>query len=244
MNKTKIIGLSGGSSDSEGFIRSGINEMYVKAILKAGATPVIIPIHQDKEAIKHQISIIDGLVLTGGVDIHPKYFKQEIMKDCGEFDVYRDEFEMLLVEEATKENLPILGICRGIQLLNVFYKGTLFQDIAKKSEFFIKHSQNGSRGFGSHFISIARDSFLYPIYGKTGFVNSYHHQAIDKLADNFEIVAQSADGIIEAIQDKYKRIYGVQFHPEMMIANDKESLNIFEFFLSEIKKKYIWNKNI
>jgi Predicted glutamine amidotransferases len=237
-NKKIVIGLSGGNSDVEGFIRSGINEMYIKAVMMAGAIPLIIPINQDCETIRAQLSVIDGLILTGGVDIHPKYYNQEILKECGEFDALRDEFEMLLLEVAVKQaRIPIFGICRGLQILNVYFGGSLYQDINYNDFVKIKHTQIGSRGYGSHFIDIYKDTFLESIYGKQGFVNSYHHQSVNQLASNFKVVAKSKDGIIEAIEHGTKPIYAVQFHPEIMVENDEFSLDIFKYFINEVKMK-------
>lgn len=236
MRQQLVIGVTGGSTNVEGFVRGGINELYFKAVEATGNTPIMLPIIQSKECIQQMVSLCDGIILTGGVDIHPRYYGEEILKECGDFDCFRDQFEWFLLEEVSKQQKPILGICRGIQMLNVFYGGTLYQDLGLKSDCILMHNQKGSRGFGSHTISICENSFLYDVFGKQAFVNSYHHQAIKDLANGFKITATSQDDVVEGIEHTQLPIWAVQFHPEMMFENDEGCKYLFEHFMTKVKE--------
>lgn len=231
----KVIGISGGFGDAEGFKRSGVNDYYVQAVLKAGATPLILPICQDEKAIETMVDLCDGFILSGGVDIHPMYYHEEISNQCEDFDVLRDQFEWLLLEAVEKKSKPVLGICRGAQLLNVFYGGTLYQDLSMKDDLYVMHRQKGSRGFGCHQIQVVKDTFLSEIYNHHALVNSYHHQAVKDLAPLFNIVATSLDGVVEAFENQSKNIYAVQFHPEMMVEHDLRAVQLFKTFLERVE---------
>lgn len=231
----KIIGISGGSGNTDRFIRSGVDENYVKAVQGAGAVPLILPICQDQQAIEEMVKICDGIVLSGGVDIHPRYYHEEILQACGEFDVYRDQFEITLLTAAKKWHKPILGICRGAQMINVFYGGSLYQDLSLNEQCYVRHSQQGSRGFGSHSIQVMPNTFLASLYQDGDLVNSYHHQAVKQLAEGFRIAALSADGIVEAYEHLHDPIYAVQFHPEVMIEHDEKARQLFAWFVERIE---------
>lgn len=232
--KRKIIALSGGMGSIDGFLRSGISPDYFDSVTLSGGAPVMIPMSRSKEAIKAALSVCDGLILTGGVDIDPKHYHQPIHRLCGDTDEYRDDFEYKLLDAATELELPIMGICRGIQMINVYFGGSLFQDVTLKSPDVIQHAQKGSRGYGSQWIDIEENSFLYDVLGKKAYVNSYHHQAIDRLADGFKVTARAIDGIVEGIEHQEKKIYGVQFHPEVMHRHDEKMLAIFKEFIDRI----------
>ena len=232
----KIIGISGGSTSIEGFVRSGINEMYVKAVIAAGAAPVLLPITSDQQAIEAMVGLCDGIILSGGVDIHPCHYHEEILQVCEDFDVFRDDFEYKLLDVALSKNIPILGICRGSQMLNVYFGGTLYQDLSLKADCKIMHRQKGSRGFPCHRIDVRPDTFLSRIYQSGDLVNSYHHQAVKDLAKPFTLVATSDDGVVEAFENSEMHIYAVQFHPEMMIENDPKAKEIFVQFIERFEK--------
>ena len=235
--KRKIIAVSGGMFQMEGISRSGVNTDYFDAVIQSGGTPVMIPMSRDKEAIRDALSVCDALILTGGVDIDPVHYNQPIHRLCGEVDQYRDAFEYLLLDAAMELDLPILGICRGNQMINVYFGGSLYQDVTLKNPEVIQHAQVGSRGYGSQYIQVKKGSFLYDILGNEAYVNSYHHQAIDSVADDFVVTATAIDGVIEAIEHKEKKIYGVQFHPEVMHRNDDKMLAIFQEFIEQLDEE-------
>ena len=211
---------------------------YINAVSKSGATPIILPVVSDEKTIKNQLEIADALILTGGYDVNPHFYNEEPSKKMGKICTARDEFDLKLIEIALELKKPILGICRGMQILNVYFGGTLYQDLSYNNESHIEHNQKAHYSEGTHFIKIEEGSFLYKISEKNERVNSFHHQAINDLADNFKAIAFANDGVIEAIENKGKDsiILGVQFHPEMMFEKNEFAQKIFKAFIDEIKK--------
>lgn len=211
-----------------------INEAYVKSIIQAGGIPLMIPFGVESDA-EQLLEGIDGLLLTGGVDVHPHFYDEEPHIKIGDIMLERDEVELELTEAALKKTMPIFGICRGFQLLNVALGGTLYQDINSQYEHTpILHKQNARRKEASHFIEIMKGSRLYEMIGKEKIaVNSFHHQALKKVPDSFEITAKASDGMIEAFEMKdYPYCVGVQWHPEeMAIAEDEHAIKLFKSFI-------------
>ena len=176
----------------------------------------------------------DGLVLTGGDDIDPKYYGQ---KNCGSenIDEKRDVAELKLAKLFDSMGKPILGICRGHQLITVAFGGTLIQDVENRD----KHSRNGEAYDKVHIINTQKSSYLNKLYGDCFAVNSAHHQASDIIPKGFSIIAMADDGIIEAIVNEEKKIYGVQFHPERMSFAHRrydtvDGKKLFDYFLSVV----------
>ncbi|WP_307992158.1 gamma-glutamyl-gamma-aminobutyrate hydrolase family protein [uncultured Clostridium sp.] len=242
--KKPIIGISSGvfsemaSSEYFSYTYCRVDIAYINSVIKAGGVPVILPITSNEEAIEEQVKILDGIILSGGPDPNPLLFDEEPSEKLGTICVERDDFEMKLINAANKHKKPMLGICRGIQILNIFFGGTLYQDICYAEGTQLKHFQSTSLGALTHTIDIEEDSFLYDILGNKTVTNSYHHQSINKIASDFKLTASSRDGIIEAIEkiDDDSFIIGVQFHPEIMANTDHENgLKIFEAFVSACK---------
>ncbi|MFQ6860217.1 MAG: gamma-glutamyl-gamma-aminobutyrate hydrolase family protein [Beduini sp.] len=230
----KIIAISGGISRENGVRRANISQNYIDAVVASGHSPLILPIMQDEEAIEAALRVCDGLIMTGGVDINPLYYNQPVHRLCGELDDERDTYEKKVMDKATMLDMPILGICRGNQMINVYFGGTLYQDVTLKDQNVIQHTQQGSRGKGCQFIDIEEGSLLYSVLGKRAYVNSYHHQAVDQIAPQFKVTATAVDGIIEGIEHVSKKIYGVQFHPEVTHYEDELMLGIFKEFINRI----------
>lgn len=219
-----------------------INEAYVKSIIQAGGIPLMIPLGVEKDALEI-IDKIDGLLLTGGVDVHPHFFNEEPHPRLGDVMLERDQVELKLSEAALERKIPIFGICRGIQLLNVVVGGTLYQDMPSQYEgTLILHQQKAKRREVCHYIDIKKGSLLAEIVGKEKLaVNSFHHQALKDVPEIFTITAQSSDGIIEAIEMKdYPFCLAVQWHPEeMAIANEEYSLRLFSAFIDACCKELV-----
>lgn len=241
-NKSPIVGISSSLLKDKdgtfpGYERTYLNYDYVNAIISTKATPLILPFHNDKEILKRQVDCVDAIILSGGYDINPLIYKKEPLPLLGEILPRRDEYELNLLSYAIEKKIPILGICRGLQLINVYFGGTLLQDMSYKKENLIKHFQGHSPQLATHTIKIEKDSLLYKIYQtNTAYVNSFHHQAIEFLGNNLYPSAKSLDGIIEAIEHReYPFLLGVQWHPEMLFENDKASKNIFKTFIESIK---------
>ncbi|MBM3236793.1 gamma-glutamyl-gamma-aminobutyrate hydrolase family protein [Candidatus Poribacteria bacterium] len=250
-----IIGITCGSDVSVSstggrvYRQNSVGFDYISAIEHAGGTPIVLPIVENQECISSFIDIMDGLLLSGGGDIEPSFFNEEPIPELGNIDPDRDRVEMLLAKAALEQDLPVLAICRGIQVLNVAAGGTLYQDISQAKAFgvgepcehskeILKHRQSAPGWHASHTIQIEPSSLMYEMFGKqTGRVNSFHHQAVRDSAAGFYISARSIDGIIEAIESKeYRFMLGVQFHPEMMFQHHPEAANIFAAFVKACKR--------
>ncbi len=192
----------------------------------------------------------DGIVLSGGVDTHPKFYKNERIKyphSPNEFNVARDEFELTIFKFAQEKNIPVLAICRGMQLVNVAMGGDLIQDIEESGK------QNHRRDIDTdrfHEITILKKSLMYEITGKErGIINSAHHQAIGKIADELIVTAFSLDGIAEVVERKNKKdkpfLLCVQFHPERLAEQQKDNpftSPIRKAFLKSINQEKSYNK--
>ena len=222
-----VIGLTG----NYGELACKLNEGYYKSIWRAGGVPVIIPPIADTDVLINTLEHIDGLLLTGGADFNPLYAGEEPSPRLGGINAERDLPELLITQLAYNRQIPMLGICRGIQTLAMALGGKVQQDISDVAQ--IRHSQDADRSEPTHSVTIEPDSTLFNIYNKEKlFVNSFHHQAVCDPGERFRVTARSADGIIEAIESReYKSIIGVQWHPECMSAED--GAPIFTWFVQQ-----------
>lgn len=230
--------LVGLSVSDHGENASSISDTYIQSILKAGGSPVVIPATTDGEVLRNIVANLDAVIITGGADINPLWYGEQPRQTLKEVDPTRDEFELKLIKLASDRNVPLFGICRGEQLINVAFGGTLYQDIPSQRESYIKHVQQLPRQFASHTISIDPKSALAEILGKTEVgVNSYHHQAVKDLAPIFKATAYAPDSIIEAY-DAFpnKTIMAVQWHPEGMTkAGDTTMVKIFRYWMEKAR---------
>jgi putative glutamine amidotransferase len=235
MNLKPIIGIS--SNLKEQFL--SVSTDYIQAITEFGGVPLVIPNLQE-EAIESIVQQIDGLILTGGGDIDPTLFGEEPLQGLGNITPERDAFEIAIIQKMLKLNKAILGICRGIQILNIAVGGDMYQDIDTQMEKrLLQHTQQSPRWHASHFVQVKKGSMLSDIVQMEKFkVNSFHHQAIRKIPNEFEVSAFASDGMIEAFESKiHSFVMGVQWHPECMIArNDPVSAAIFKAFIKTCKK--------
>jgi len=208
-----------------------INQAYSNAIQQSGG---ILKMIDKKEDIDKYFDDVSGVLLPGGADINPFLYKEEKRDNTQKSNNMRDEFEIYLIKKAIEKNLPILGVCRGIQILNVYFGGTLYQDLKIDMKNSIKHDchADGPRSLLSHKVSILEDSLLYRILGTSDIeVNSLHHQGIKNIGDGLVEVSFSSDGLIEAIEKPdYKYLVGVQWHPEELLDNTKWK-NFFDNYI-------------
>lgn len=242
MNKKPIIGISGNFIIDKGgmfpgYKRSYVNDDYVRSVAMAGGVPYIIPIVSDEELVKEQISNVDALILSGGHDVNPLIYGEEPKQKLGAILPERDKFDLCLLREACKMNKPVLGICRGIQLMNAAFGGTINQDLSYDENCYIKHFQETSPSTGGHVVEIEEESRLYSIIGSKITTNSFHHQSLKRVADGFKVAARTKDGTIEAIEKNGEGfVVGIQWHPEMMSSISPEMLNIFKELIKNTKK--------
>lgn len=204
---------------------------YSEAIKRAGGVPVIVPNIADDDLIDSYVEMCDGFLFTGGVDINPMIYNEEMILETKKYSFERDEFELKLLEKIRDINKPILGICRGMQLINSVYGGSLYQDL-KTAGFNLNHNNPQNIKDGTHSIAIEKDSILFDIFGEKEIVNSYHHQAVKDVAEGFRVTSRAKDGIVESMEWTGERyIHLVQFHPEMMIYKHEKFEKIFEDFV-------------
>lgn len=229
----KIVGLSSSRIMMHEMKYSTLKQHYTKCIEKVGGIPFIIPLLSDENSAKEIVSRIEVLFLTGGDDVHPIFYNEEPKASSMGNDLQRDYIESALLKAADEKGIPVFGICRGMQFINCFYGGNLYQDIETQVKNPINHFCQSDILEYHHSIELLNESFLKNIY-KTDrlLVNSLHHQSVKDVAKGFEICAKAKDGIIEAIENKEKKIYAVQFHPESMSETDSKFLEIFKFMLS------------
>lgn len=204
---------------------------YIRSVEMAGGLPLLLPLVRDPRLIAQMLDQIDGLILSGGHDIDPSYYGQSPHPKLDQQDVAKDRFESELVPLALKKkNLPVLGICRGIQAINVFAGGTLYQDISLAAQDLVKHRQETSQSVPTHLIEIESGTRLHQIFGKRKLLtNSYHHQAVERVAPGFRVSARSEDGIIEAIEKPGERfLIGFQPHPELLAEDYPDFLKLFK----------------
>jgi len=207
---------------------------YASAVWKTGGVPFALPhLEGMTDDLEEMVGPIDGLLLSGGTDLDPNYFGQEPKFELNEIDPIRDRLEIDLAKLALKEEIPVLAICRGIQILNVAAGGNLYQDLGKQRENGLNHYQDAPRWHPTHEVRIDRGSTLYDVIGKEKIkVNSLHHQNVMDVGRGFEVAARSSDGLIEAIEQRESRFQlGVQWHPEAMVDNDENSFRIFSRFV-------------
>jgi putative glutamine amidotransferase len=215
--------------------RVWIGPNYLEAIRTAGGVPILLPLQVEKDELAAAANVCDGFLFTGGPDIDPFRFGEETIKQCGVVVPERDKMEENLFQIAMESDMPILGICRGIQVLNVFLGGTLYQDISAQfpSDLSLSHSQQSGNSVLTHSVLISEDTMLYNILSK-GFikVNSFHHQAIKDVAPALKVAGVSMDSLVEAVfLPEHKFFLGVQWHPEHLFSTNEDALNIFKAFV-------------
>ncbi len=231
--KAPVIGITGNVSDGNLSLLPG----YFNSILKAGGIPLVIPPFEETDLLIEMLNRVDGILLSGGADVNPLFLHEEPVEALHNINPYRDRQELLLVRLAANRQIPILGICRGIQVMNAALGGTLYQDIDTQSEGpHIKHSQDLDRAYASHTVNLEPDSILANLFHTEKLaVNSFHHQAVKETAPGFRVTARATDGVIEAIEStEYKAMIGVQWHPECFIVNhDEYMLPLFQWLIGE-----------
>lgn len=211
----------------------------VRAITQFGGVPIVLP-NLVGDKITEIANTINGLLLTGGGDIDPTLFGEEPLPGLGNIVPERDLFEMALVQKMLELNKPVLGICRGAQIMSIAMGGDMYQDIySQKDGPLLQHDQQAPNWHGSHFVEVTEGSLLRKIVGMDKFkVNSYHHQALRSMPAGFIVSGVASDGVIEAFEStKHLFVMGIQWHPESLLTKgDASSCAIFQAFMNACMK--------
>lgn len=212
--------------------RFGQNQAYANAVARAGAVPVLIPLLEDRSLLRALYDLLDGLLLPGGVDVHPARYGEEIHEKCGSISELRDRVELDLSHWAVDERKPLLAVCRGIQVLNVALGGSLFQDIDTFVAGAIRHdwAAGWPRSHPAHEVHVRPRTRLARLVG-TGRVdvNSLHHQALKDVAPGLTVTADAPDGLVEAVElDGHPFALAVQWHPEELADHDPRAQALFD----------------
>ncbi len=219
------IGISANRKDGQ----TCLAETYIQSVIQAGGAPVVIPATTDLRVLTAVVQDLDGILMSGGGDINPLFVGEEPLPALQDVDTLRDRYDLLLIRLASNRQIPLMGICRGHQMLNAAFGGTLYQDIYSQADTdVIKHSQKMAREEASHTVHLEDGCEIA--------VNSFHHQAVKDVAPEFVQTAVAPDGINEGMRHPEKSVFSVQWHPEAMaIHGDEEAQALFNHFIEEAR---------
>ena len=225
--ESPLIGISSGFNGSS----ASLGDAYVNAVRKAGGVPVVLPLVRDEAQAKALLGRIDGIIMSGGEDVDPEYYGEEILNESVGINAVRDTSDFLLVRAARDCGKPIMGICRGHQLVNVEFGGTLYQDLPTQME--VQHRQDEPSSIPTHKIGLAEGSRIRELLGVDSLMtNTHHHQAIKDIAPGLKVTARSYDGVVEGCEGP--GVFCVQFHPEGLInGGDDTFLPLFKAFVED-----------
>ncbi len=235
-----IIGLTVSIQSDEGKLYTPTS--YTKAIIEAGGLPVLLNVTRDAEMIEQYAALVDGVLFSGGDDVNPATYGEEQIWGCGDIVPMRDDFEISLLHTLMEKypEKPILGICRGTQVLNVAMGGTLYQDLRSQVEGCIRHQQQQNSHYGSHSADIVEGSKLAEIYGGTKTtVNSFHHQAVKDIGEGLIVTARASDGVVGGFEKPdHPYFVAVQWHPERLVEgpHHPEHKPLFKSFVDACRK--------
>lgn len=245
MNRRRrpVIGITADLADDKSANAPGestffLPRRYARALAEAGAVAVILPPTARQAEIRTALSVVDGLVISGGnFDIHPSYYGEKPIREMGVVKTIRTEFELDIADTALRKDLPVLGLCGGEQALNVVLGGSLFQDIAAQLPTAGEHQQSEKKSYGGHFVEITAGTRLYAIVRHHRLeVNTSHHQSVKALGKELIANAVADDGIIEGIEStRHTFVLGLQWHPEVLAVTRRPHRRIFSAFVAACK---------
>jgi putative glutamine amidotransferase len=226
-------------SAAQPFAKYDVKTAYADAVLRAGGLPFVLPYSEDPAVIECWLDRISGLVITGGAfDIAPEHYGETPREGLGPVKAARTGFELALLKAALRRHLPILGVCGGMQLINVAFGGTLFQDISREVPGARPHEQTHDRTQPQHPVEVKADTALADCVGKGQLmVNSTHHQAVRKVGEGLIASAHSPDGLVEAIEQPGGFVVGVQWHPELMIDSVPPQIGIYKGLVARARDR-------
>lgn len=214
--------------------KSAISTEYIAAVIKGGGVPVQLPYTQT-DFNDEWLDLCDGIIIPGGPDIHPKFYNEDSHQGLTRVYPEVDRYQLDLLNKALERDLAILGICKGCQLINVALGGSLYQDL-KEVPTDIKHYMEAANPVVAHKVCAEPSLPIGKLLGKSFYTNSFHHQAIHKLGEGLQVMAHTSDGVVEAVFAKDKKfVWGIQWHPEMMLAESDSMLPIFKAFIDAAK---------
>lgn len=212
---------------------------YMKVVENCGGLPIMLPLSDDESELGDAYSLCDGIMFTGGHDVSPEVYGAGRSSSCGATCHKRDAMEGYLLDRCLEDDKPLLGICRGIQFINAYLGGTLYQDLPTEYNSKIEHHMMPPYDRAAHSVIVADNTILSDIIGPgIHEVNSYHHQAVKDLSPRVIQMASSSDGLVEAIAVRDHRFaIGVQWHPEFSYRNNRESMLLVKAFVDECMKE-------
>ncbi len=224
------------------YVKDGVltvAESYVRAVEAAGGIPHLLSMSSTPNAVRSETEILDGVIFSGGEDISPLRYGDQPCREIGKVNAARDSAEVLIFQCAQKRGIPMLGICRGMQFINVMLGGTLVQDIPSQWKNAIQHKQLPAKDVATHTVNIVKGTKLWNIMNTASVdVNSFHHQCVKDCAGQLRVSAYSTDGVPEALESIGDgKILGVQFHPEGLFEKNKVFLTLFAKFVEEARKE-------
>lgn len=207
---------------------------YAAALERAGAYAVGLTLCGDIGRMIAALDRLDGLLLPGGTDVDPYHFGEDVLPENGWIEPERDRVELALARHALKSGMPLLAICRGVQVMNIAAGGDIYQDLYVQTGSRLQHAQRAPRWYPTQRVQLAPDSRLASVVGKTPLpVNTFHHQAVRQVGSGLRAVGHTSDGIVEAIEAPGHRFaVGVQWHPEAMVGRDKRQAALFQAFVA------------
>lgn len=233
-----LIAICCSYASPEGSAASGTDTVphaYGRCVTQSGGVPVLVPCMEEPAVVGDLLDRVEGIIITGGVDVDPALYGQEPLRALGKISPERDAQDRAIMEWVLERpEVPVLGICRGIQAMNVFAGGSLHQDIPSCTGSRLQHSQQAPAWYGTHEVEIQPDCELWRALGATTIrANSFHHQAVDAVAPGFRVVARASDGVVEAIEREHARFcLGVQFHPELMAERSEPMMGLFRHLVA------------
>lgn len=219
--------------------RQFVTTTYIQAVSEAGGVPLVIPYPGKNTCSKKYFQICDGFLFCGGGDVTPLLFGENLMTETGSTDWKTDIFHIRFMQQVLSHKLPVLGICRGMQILNLALGGSIYQDISMRQDKTLNHMQLSlERSDICHQLAVSKSSMLYKICGGNIDVNSFHHQCVKTLGETLRTTAIAPDGVIEAVESSvFPFALGVQWHPECMYSCSNSMKNLFLLFIRASKKE-------
>ena len=248
INNKPIIGLTSNILEIDGNNTTTVFVSYSEAIKKTGGIPLIFPLGND-ELAKIWVSMVDGILLTGGIDVNPKFYNEKPSENLDITNEDLDQSDFKIINEARKQGKPLFGICRGSHLINVAAGGSLHQDVKEDKEDentdSMEHLSNVERPEPVHMVYLEKGSQLYGIVKKDKMeVNSFHHQGVKELGEGLKPVAKAEDGLIEAFEGINEPIMGTQFHPEELRKHDASMDKLLKHFIGICKDKALSREKV